>query len=97
MSRSCTLRVSFVAKLVIDDASDVGRFLEDSVRGMSSSSAPISSARSTTALLELPRSSCSPRVKYAVVANIITKPITRESVRTMQMIDDNYESYGKRQ
>ena len=96
MSWSCALRASSVAKSVIDDASDVGGFLEDSVRGMSSSSAPISSARSMTALLELPRSSCSPRVKYAVVANIITKPITGESVRRMQMIDDSCKSYGKR-
>lgn len=29
-----------------------------------------------TALFELPSSSCSPRVKYAVVANMRTKPIT---------------------
>ena len=48
---------------------------------MSSSSEPISSARSITARLELPRSNCSPRVKYAVVANITMKPTTRSAVR----------------
>ena len=48
---------------------------------MSSSSEPISSARSTTARLELPRSNCNPRVKYAVVANITTKPTTRSAIR----------------
>ena len=48
---------------------------------MSSSSEPISSARSITARLELPRSNCSPRVKYAVIANITTKPITRSAIR----------------
>ena len=45
-----------VPKSTEEDPSGVGGFLFASVRGMSSSSAPISSARSITALLELPRS-----------------------------------------
>ena len=55
---------------------------------MSSSSEPISSARSITARLELPRSNCRPRVKYAVVANITTKPTTRSAIRENSHIVD---------
>lgn len=69
--------VNDIVELAIDSASGVGGLWEWWVRGISSFSAPISSARSTTALLEEPSSSWSPRVKYAVVASIITNPITR--------------------
>lgn len=76
-----------------ESVSGVGGLLDNRVRGMSSSSVPISSARSMTDLFELPDSICSPRVKYAVVASITTKPNTDRMVNNLKLLEGrgNYE------
>lgn len=50
--------------------------LAEFLRGMPSSSAPISSALSTMARFEVPKIIWSPRVRYAVAASMIPNPNT---------------------